>query len=355
MFDLPSVRKEAYEKLTQDILHLRRGGSKGKDKPHKLIMLLAVFDLIDKGEITENKILLNDSLINSFETIFSLVCNSEDWCQPGPPFFHLRSSGFWNLKVIEGREEQYSKLQTSGGGLKRIKDNVEYAYFSEYAYHIVCDIELRKALKKLIISLINPSSSVNKAGISNLFKSSRWNVKKQRIGTMFHEKFPLSRSALALILNMLFQKTSSPEEMKCTRIRYNIVIGGGSVEGTPPRPAKAATASAREDDRDVSKTQTPENPDAERVISLLARFHNVSPEAVSITAMHSREKTPHDITYIVSYALHQRQQPTKRLVGWDFKRPERYNWVYTAREWNDILREGEKNPPPAAPGGFCCV
>jgi len=281
VFDLPFVRKEAYEKLTQDILSLRRSGANGKDKPHKLIMLLTVFDLFDKREISDNKIYLNDSLINSFETVFGLVCTSEDWYQPGPPFFHLRSSDFWNHKVIEGREEQYLKLKTSGGGLKRTRDNIEYAYFSEYAYHVVCDVEFRKALEKLIISLINPNSRIYKAGISSLYRSSRWNVKKKRIGTMFHETFPLNRPALTQILNMLFQKNSSSEEMKervLTYLKKNSNLGPNYIKAMPRYAIGCGLMDAKYETTDFGITASETNPNLDQAVTQwLMHYHLAAP------------------------------------------------------------------------------
>lgn len=153
---MPFVAREgSLQRIKAEILAMRRGGGEGHKKPHKLIMLLAVIDLADDGLMNENKIFFDGNLLRHFENYFRLVASSEDWCQPGPPFFHLRTSSFWHHHVKPGKEQAYAKLKTSGGGAKRIVDNIEYAYLSEDAYEIIRDPESRQQLRELISLLLN--------------------------------------------------------------------------------------------------------------------------------------------------------------------------------------------------------
>lgn len=69
MPDLPSVDKKILP-LVVEIEVIRRGGTEAEQKPHKLIMLLAVLDLFNQGVICENKIYLNEQLIRTFEKFF---------------------------------------------------------------------------------------------------------------------------------------------------------------------------------------------------------------------------------------------------------------------------------------------
>lgn len=144
------------ENFKTEISDLRRGGSKDDPKPHKLLMLLAVIDLLDEGKITENRIYFNEAVIQSFERNFRHYSSVDDWCQPGPPFFHLRSSDFWFHRVKTGREEQYAKLTTSGGGTKRILDNIEYAYFSADAWRALTESHTRGKLRAFILKILEP-------------------------------------------------------------------------------------------------------------------------------------------------------------------------------------------------------
>ena len=121
MSDLPPLI-HSLEKFKQEIGKLKRGKEGEHLRPHKLVMLLSVLELMDRGLLRENKIYLSTSLITIFENIFVLVKRRNDLCQPGPPFFHLRSSGFWFHKVRPERKNDYVKLTTTGGGLKLIEE-----------------------------------------------------------------------------------------------------------------------------------------------------------------------------------------------------------------------------------------
>lgn len=191
MPDLPLVDKKILP-LAVELEVMKRGGSLEDQKPHKLLMLLAVFDLMDQGLINGNRIYFNDQLVASFEKYFRKYAESKDLCQPGPPFFHMRNSSFWKHKIRDGRESVYSDLTTSGGGIKRIKENIEYAYFDEHIYSLISQKKYRDELITFIQTLL-PMPKMNKS---------------DRIPALFHESFPLSRPSITQILKALFSAPS---------------------------------------------------------------------------------------------------------------------------------------------------
>ena len=154
MSDLPSLTP-ALESFKQEILELRRGKQGEHQRPHKLVMLLSMLELVDRGLLHENKIYLSAPLIDIFEKIFDLVKRKNDLCQPGPPFFHLRSSGFWFHKVRSGREKDYEKLTTTGGGLQMIEEHIEYAYLREDVFRLIQNPISRKELRIFLSGLLN--------------------------------------------------------------------------------------------------------------------------------------------------------------------------------------------------------
>lgn len=143
------------EKFKQEIIKLKRGKQGGHQRPHKLVMLLSVLELVDRGLLHENKIYLSAPLINIFENTFVFVKRKNDLCQPGPPFFHLRSSGFWFHKIRTEREKDYAKLTTTGGGLQMIEEHIEYAYLREDIFSLIQNLAYRKELHVFISSLLN--------------------------------------------------------------------------------------------------------------------------------------------------------------------------------------------------------
>ena len=184
MPDLPSVDKKVLP-LAVEIEVMKRGGTEVIPKPHKLLMLLAVLDLFDQGVISENRIYLNEYLVRNFEKYFHLYAGKNDWCQPGPPFFHLKNSSFWKHKVKDGREEAYSKLKTTGGGISRIQDNIDYAYFEEHTYNLLSQKRFRTEIVNFIISLLPVKNEM---------------ITNERIPALFHESFSLSRPSLTQVL-----------------------------------------------------------------------------------------------------------------------------------------------------------
>jgi len=109
-----------------------------------------VLDLFENGTLTDNKILFNAHLKERFDHHFQRFCRDGDWRQAAPPFFHLRTAPFWELAPLDGREVAYATLSTSGGGYRRIVENVAYAYFADYAYRVVSDRIARSHLRNWI-------------------------------------------------------------------------------------------------------------------------------------------------------------------------------------------------------------
>lgn len=180
--------------LLIEIESIKRGGSKIEKKPHKLIMLLTVLELMEKGVIKENRIYYNDQLVSLFKDNFNIYGKDGDLCQAAPPFFHLKASAFWKHHIIPGREQVYNNLKTSGGGSRRILDNIEFAYLSDQAFELFSNPDTRSQIQNFIIDLLKRSDM-------------------DRLPTLFHESFSLSRPALLQILKAV-QKISVGTTLK---------------------------------------------------------------------------------------------------------------------------------------------
>lgn len=155
MPDLSSM--SPLDRFKQEVAELKRGKRGRHYRPHKLVMLLAVIELAELGLLPENRIYPKDPLLSIFEAIFVLVKRQDDLCQPGPPFFHLRTSGFWFHRVRPDYRTEYARLTTSGGGLGIIEKYIEYAYLRDDVYQLFMNSASRRDLRLYISDLLNAS------------------------------------------------------------------------------------------------------------------------------------------------------------------------------------------------------
>src|SRR5690554_2037141 len=83
-----------------------------RPSPHKICLLLAVIDQAEAGTLTENRITYNPDLLSRYLSYFDSVRTEHDHPNPYFPFFHLKSSGFWHLTPIPGREQAATALRS---------------------------------------------------------------------------------------------------------------------------------------------------------------------------------------------------------------------------------------------------
>lgn len=143
-------------------LRVNSGGA-GKS-PHKVAMLQAVIDLVESGEATNNRFYFNDTLKHRFTERFQELASPSDRNNPHLPFFHLRSEGFWHLKVRPGQQVQYQQLTTATSqGV--IDACIDHAFLDDELFELLGNRIARELLRsallmsldeKLIRDLIQP-------------------------------------------------------------------------------------------------------------------------------------------------------------------------------------------------------
>jgi putative restriction endonuclease len=135
---------------------LKRGGTSFGLAPHKPIFLLSIIDLIDQGEIYENKIFVNPQLVAAFLNNWEALVKEPFQPDFSQPFYYLQNdkingSPFWSVKPLEGCQfnayiKSFNKLITV----------VEYGYFSQDLFLLLQKKNSRAVLKKLILETYFP-------------------------------------------------------------------------------------------------------------------------------------------------------------------------------------------------------
>ena len=116
--------------------------------PNKPLLLLAVIELIEQGEIQENKIILSPSLAEIFLKYWSKVTDRKS--NIALPFFHLKSDGFWHLHANVGYETALSvasQLKTAS----RIREVIAYASLDDEFFILLTVPHDREVLRQTLI------------------------------------------------------------------------------------------------------------------------------------------------------------------------------------------------------------
>lgn len=131
---------------------LKRAIRNGIKAPHKPILLLAVIQSIEVGEIRENKIPISPELVARFKDYWKWLVR-DTFFSPNfaLPFFHLRSDKFWHLQTCLGKEI----LLTSSHSIKsfsQLRESVEYACFDEELFALLTNKDYRQTLFQFLLN-----------------------------------------------------------------------------------------------------------------------------------------------------------------------------------------------------------
>jgi len=119
-------------------------------RPHKPVLLLAVLDLFEAGDLAENRIEFSPQLIETFAKYFEIVRAADDQPTPVNPFFYMKSDGFWHHKPGEGMGKVYEYMKDPKG-IAGTKEIIECAYLDDELFEIMKDPAGRAALREAIV------------------------------------------------------------------------------------------------------------------------------------------------------------------------------------------------------------
>lgn len=138
--------------VLQHILSLNQSPTKYGKAPHKPILLLAVIESFENGEISGNRIPVSESLLQRFYDIWNLLVTTQNVPTFSLPFYHLKNEkgNFWNLKTYYGREIPTTKSK-SIKSYKALTETVAAAELSHEFYYYLTEPFEREKLKNAIL------------------------------------------------------------------------------------------------------------------------------------------------------------------------------------------------------------
>jgi len=148
------------QSILKQLTSLRRVPTKFGPAPHKPILLLAVLESFEFGEITENWIEINEALLARFYDLWKLLVKTENTPNFSLPFYHLRheKGEFWKLIVKPGM----SIPTTNSNSIKSfsaLKSLVLAAKLSDEFYYEITDNQSREKLKQALLNTYFPEYS----------------------------------------------------------------------------------------------------------------------------------------------------------------------------------------------------
>ena len=144
------------------------------EKPHKPLLLLAAFDLIDEGLATPERIPWCQALRDRFTARFLLVKKHNDQNNPDLPFRYLAGDGFWQAYEGDGSTPIQREIRVSDIGQV-------FARFTDGFQYLVAIPANRRMMRDAIISryfphlspIKNQPSEITNLSVVALAKSDR--------------------------------------------------------------------------------------------------------------------------------------------------------------------------------------
>ena len=116
--------------------------------PHKPLLLLAIIELIERGQIQENEIPLSPDLAETFIKYWSKVTNRKP--NIALPFFHLKSDGFWHLYPNAGYEKVLD-VANRITAISRLREAIAYASLDDDLFILLTDAGNREIIRQTLI------------------------------------------------------------------------------------------------------------------------------------------------------------------------------------------------------------
>ena len=141
------MSSDTLEKYVQKIKCLRVDRAHGV-APHKPLLLLAVIELIERGQIQENKISLSPDLAETFMRYWSKVTDRRP--NIALPFFHLKSDRFWHLHPNAGYEKvlDVANRMTT---ISRLREVIAHVNLDDDLFVLLTDARRREIIRQTLI------------------------------------------------------------------------------------------------------------------------------------------------------------------------------------------------------------
>jgi putative restriction endonuclease len=149
------------DKVLQIYVHkfskLRQGVTKYGPAPHKPVLLLAVFQGLEEGWISENRIELSPELVGAFKSIWQNLVTTGHSPLIAQPFFYMRSEKFWHHIPHPGYEK-WVKVSKNCKSIGVLLQAVAYAQLDPELFMLAMSPAHRVVLKHTLVETYFPNA-----------------------------------------------------------------------------------------------------------------------------------------------------------------------------------------------------
>ena len=149
---------------------MKRAIMKGVKAPHKPLLLLAIMQMVEDGDITSNRIELSDKLVARFKAMWMrwvddgsqnesvMLCEGLELevsrrypfkCSIENPFYYMQFEPFWTLTKSERYEKRYTYT------LKGVRTCFLYAVIDEPLFELMQNASSREILRNALLDVLN--------------------------------------------------------------------------------------------------------------------------------------------------------------------------------------------------------
>jgi putative restriction endonuclease len=157
---------KTWQTWLERLYNLRRDKRGSHERPHKPVLLLAIFDLLDRGLVTKNEIPLSPDLVKAFNRYFEAVRQHDDQPSIENPYYYLSGDGFWHLVSPPGKPALYEPGNASRPPTIQALRKVYGRFDDELWNTLLADAHSRHQLREALIARYFPEHREQLAAIA---------------------------------------------------------------------------------------------------------------------------------------------------------------------------------------------
>jgi putative restriction endonuclease len=153
-----SEQETLLSKYLYQLKRLRRANSKNMGAaPHKPVLLLAIIEEIENGELLSNRIAVTPELVLSFKNIWAKLVQSNYTANFALPFFHMKSEPFWRLVSVNNTEIPVTS-SNSIKSLSALRSSLAFAEIDKGLMALLLDPISRTVIKTELLDFYFPDT-----------------------------------------------------------------------------------------------------------------------------------------------------------------------------------------------------